>query len=108
LIRELLTELEYAEHLKKAYPDWESRWENVQELITFATEAPSPTEIAQEFGVAVESKASIEATIATISAPLREVAGVIDLTEDDDEDEQPTAVTTLDNEEAGTGEDSST
>jgi DNA helicase-2/ATP-dependent DNA helicase PcrA len=30
--------LEYQDHLRKTQPDWESRWENVQELITFASE----------------------------------------------------------------------
>jgi DNA helicase-2/ATP-dependent DNA helicase PcrA len=39
LIQELLTELNYADHLQKTQTEWESRWENVRELITFATEA---------------------------------------------------------------------
>lgn len=30
--------VEYEDHLRKTQPDWESRWENVQELITFAGE----------------------------------------------------------------------
>ncbi|KAJ7499466.1 P-loop containing nucleoside triphosphate hydrolase protein [Mycena latifolia] len=38
LIRRLLELVEYEDHLKKTQPDWESRWENVQELITFASE----------------------------------------------------------------------
>jgi hypothetical protein len=42
LIQELLTELNYADHLQKSQPDWESRWENVRELITFATETTLP------------------------------------------------------------------
>lgn len=42
LIQELLTELNYADHLQKSQPDWESRWENVRELITFATETTQP------------------------------------------------------------------
>lgn len=95
LIRELLTELDYAEHLRKSHQDWESRWENVQELINFATEAPSPTEIAQELGItAVEGKqdnASTETINASGSAPPPKVVTVIDLTEDDQEDEQPSA-----------------
>lgn len=33
--------IEYEEHLKKTQPDWESRWENVQELITMASEVDS-------------------------------------------------------------------
>ncbi|KAK1224989.1 ATP-dependent DNA helicase srs2 [Marasmius sp. AFHP31] len=38
LIRKLYEVVEYEDHLKKTQPDWESRWENVQELITFATD----------------------------------------------------------------------
>jgi DNA helicase-2/ATP-dependent DNA helicase PcrA len=38
LIRRLVELLEYQDHLRKTQPDWESRWENVQELITFASE----------------------------------------------------------------------
>ncbi|KAJ7087339.1 P-loop containing nucleoside triphosphate hydrolase protein [Mycena belliarum] len=38
LIRRLLELVDYEEHLKKTQPDWEGRWENVQELITFASE----------------------------------------------------------------------
>ncbi|KAJ6583195.1 P-loop containing nucleoside triphosphate hydrolase protein [Mycena sp. CBHHK59/15] len=38
LIRRLLELIEYEDHLKKTQPDWESRWENVQELITFASD----------------------------------------------------------------------
>jgi DNA helicase II / ATP-dependent DNA helicase PcrA len=30
--------LEYEDYLRRTQPDWESRWENVQELITFASE----------------------------------------------------------------------
>jgi hypothetical protein len=30
--------IKYEEHLKKTQSDWESRWENVKELITFASE----------------------------------------------------------------------
>lgn len=30
--------MDYESHLKKTQADWESRWENVQELITFASE----------------------------------------------------------------------
>ncbi|KAG8817453.1 hypothetical protein FRC17_011223 [Serendipita sp. 399] len=41
LIQELVTELNYADHLMKTQPDWETRWENVRELITFATEPNS-------------------------------------------------------------------
>jgi DNA helicase-2/ATP-dependent DNA helicase PcrA len=38
LIRRLLDLIGYENHLKTTQPDWESRWENVQELITFASE----------------------------------------------------------------------
>ncbi|KAL6298631.1 P-loop containing nucleoside triphosphate hydrolase protein [Sparassis latifolia] len=38
LIRQLLEQVNYEDHLKKTQPDWESRWDNVQELITFASE----------------------------------------------------------------------
>lgn len=38
LIRELLDLIQYEEHLKKTQQDYESRWENVQELINFASE----------------------------------------------------------------------
>ncbi|KAJ7638238.1 P-loop containing nucleoside triphosphate hydrolase protein [Roridomyces roridus] len=38
LVRRLLDLIEYETHLKKTQPEWESRWENVQELITFASD----------------------------------------------------------------------
>ncbi|KAF9223657.1 UvrD-helicase-domain-containing protein [Gyrodon lividus] len=38
LIRTLLALIRYEEHLKKTHSDWELRWENVQELINFASE----------------------------------------------------------------------
>ncbi|KIK97773.1 hypothetical protein PAXRUDRAFT_135598 [Paxillus rubicundulus Ve08.2h10] len=38
LIRTSLKLIQYEEHLKKTQPDWELRWENVQELINFASE----------------------------------------------------------------------
>ncbi|KAF9468047.1 UvrD-helicase-domain-containing protein [Collybia nuda] len=38
LIRHVVEFIGYEDHLKKTQPDWESRWENVQELITFASE----------------------------------------------------------------------
>lgn len=38
MIRKLLDMIQYQEHLKKTQQDWDSRWENVQELITFACE----------------------------------------------------------------------
>ncbi|KAJ6463267.1 P-loop containing nucleoside triphosphate hydrolase protein [Mycena vitilis] len=38
LIQRLLQLIEYEAHLKKTQAEWESRWENVQELITFASD----------------------------------------------------------------------
>ncbi|KAF7354819.1 ATP-dependent DNA helicase PcrA [Mycena sanguinolenta] len=38
LIQRLLQLIEYEDHLKRTQPEWESRWENVQELITFASD----------------------------------------------------------------------
>ncbi|KII89988.1 hypothetical protein PLICRDRAFT_53116 [Plicaturopsis crispa FD-325 SS-3] len=38
LIRRVTTLIDYQDWLKKTQPDWQDRWENVQELITFATE----------------------------------------------------------------------
>ncbi|KAF5367496.1 hypothetical protein D9758_003744 [Tetrapyrgos nigripes] len=38
LIRRLVEVIEYQDHLRKTQPDWETRWENVQELITFASD----------------------------------------------------------------------
>ena len=38
LIRALLKFVSYEEHLRKTQPDWDVRWENVRELITFATD----------------------------------------------------------------------
>ncbi|KAF9267802.1 UvrD-helicase-domain-containing protein [Marasmius fiardii PR-910] len=38
LIRKLYEDINYEDHLKKTQSDWESRWENVQELITFASD----------------------------------------------------------------------
>lgn len=37
LVRRLIDLIGYEEHLRKA-SDWESRWENIQELINFAKE----------------------------------------------------------------------
>ncbi|KAK0446335.1 P-loop containing nucleoside triphosphate hydrolase protein [Armillaria borealis] len=38
LIRKLIKLISYQEHLQKTQPEWETRWENVQELITFASD----------------------------------------------------------------------
>ena len=37
LIQRLLLLIDYEAHLKKSQQDWETRWENVQELINFAS-----------------------------------------------------------------------
>ncbi|KAG1822031.1 P-loop containing nucleoside triphosphate hydrolase protein [Suillus subaureus] len=39
LIGKLIELIGYQEHLKKSQPDWDTRWENVQELINFASDA---------------------------------------------------------------------
>jgi len=41
LLRHLLESLDYENYLKKTQPDWESRWDNVHELINFASEVES-------------------------------------------------------------------
>jgi DNA helicase-2/ATP-dependent DNA helicase PcrA len=43
MIRKLLDLIKYEDYLRKTQQDWESRWENVQELITFASEVESET-----------------------------------------------------------------
>ncbi|KAF5391670.1 hypothetical protein D9757_002375 [Collybiopsis confluens] len=41
LIRRLVDLIRYEDHLKKTQADWDTRWENVQELITFASDVQS-------------------------------------------------------------------
>ncbi|EIW84369.1 P-loop containing nucleoside triphosphate hydrolase protein [Coniophora puteana RWD-64-598 SS2] len=51
LITRLLKLVDYEDHLKRTQPDWETRWENVQELINFASEAnnePAPFTLEDE------------------------------------------------------------
>ncbi|KZT33110.1 P-loop containing nucleoside triphosphate hydrolase protein [Sistotremastrum suecicum HHB10207 ss-3] len=36
LIRHIITATRYEDHLRKTQPDWDTRWENVQELINYA------------------------------------------------------------------------
>ncbi|PCH42532.1 UvrD-helicase-domain-containing protein [Wolfiporia cocos MD-104 SS10] len=43
LIRDLLQLLNYEGYLMKTQPDWESRWDNVQELINFASQVEMGT-----------------------------------------------------------------
>ena len=38
LLKKLVELTQYEEHLRKTQQDWESRWQNVQELINFASE----------------------------------------------------------------------
>ncbi|KAF8149889.1 P-loop containing nucleoside triphosphate hydrolase protein [Crassisporium funariophilum] len=41
LIHRLVEMIDFESHLRKTQQDWESRWENVKELITFASEVES-------------------------------------------------------------------
>lgn len=41
MIKKLVEMINYEDYLKKTQQDWESRWENIQELITFASEVES-------------------------------------------------------------------
>jgi DNA helicase-2/ATP-dependent DNA helicase PcrA len=51
--------IEYENHLKRTQPEWESRWENVQELITFASDVehdvnlsnPDAAEASSRYGI---------------------------------------------------------
>ncbi|KAF8071911.1 P-loop containing nucleoside triphosphate hydrolase protein [Lyophyllum atratum] len=56
LIRRLLDLVEFENHLRKTQPDWESRWENVKELITFASEVETNI-IAVEEGPSPDTEA---------------------------------------------------
>lgn len=47
LIKRLVNLIEYQQHLQKTQQDWETRWENVQELITFASEENDPIDQSQ-------------------------------------------------------------
>ncbi|KAL9714067.1 ATP-dependent DNA helicase srs2 [Leucoagaricus gongylophorus] len=38
LIRKLLQRIDYQQYLRRTQSDWDSRWQNVEELITFASE----------------------------------------------------------------------
>lgn len=48
LTRKLTELLDYHHHLRSTQPDWEARWENVQELITFASEFESKSAADEE------------------------------------------------------------
>jgi len=43
LIRRLVCLTSYEDHLRRTQPDWQSRWENVQELINFASDVQLDT-----------------------------------------------------------------
>ncbi|KAJ7229193.1 P-loop containing nucleoside triphosphate hydrolase protein [Mycena pura] len=63
LVQRLLDLIEYEDHLKKTQPDWESRWENVQELITFASDV--------EHTVNLPNSDSIDPNLIPSDTPLR-------------------------------------
>lgn len=48
LLQALLDFIKYGEHLRKTQPDYESRWDNVQELINFAMEVENGMPVAVE------------------------------------------------------------
>ncbi|KAI0635844.1 UvrD-helicase-domain-containing protein [Trametes polyzona] len=56
LIVALVDTINYQEHLRKSQPDSDSRWDNVQELINFASEVErsAPTDIAERMAKAHE------------------------------------------------------
>jgi DNA helicase II / ATP-dependent DNA helicase PcrA len=103
LLKELLKELEYQEHLRRTHQDWESRWENVNELISFATEAsasqsqPIESIVGQSQTEHTQNDASTEAI--STSADIESIPSVIDLTslpdESDDEGEENENETSL-------------
>jgi ATP-dependent DNA helicase UvrD/PcrA len=47
LIQRLLLLINYEAYLKKSQQDWETRWENIQELINFASSATRPAKTAE-------------------------------------------------------------
>jgi DNA helicase-2/ATP-dependent DNA helicase PcrA len=48
LLNRLLELIEYENHLKKSQNDCETRWENVKELITFASEVVTDSSLEEE------------------------------------------------------------
>lgn len=68
LIRYLLDQLQYQDFLRRTQPDWESRWENVQELITFASEV---TDEFSNAGNSTASQSPKDNTDANVETPLR-------------------------------------
>lgn len=91
LLLELLDLVDYEAHLKKSQQDWESRWENVLELLTFATEVCTDLE-PERLGtdtvrVTVHDKDWVDPELEVefeVDADNADVFDVIDLTSDDD------------------------
>lgn len=48
IIQKLLDLIEYENHLRKTEQDWDTRWENVQELITFASDVEGEVQSAAQ------------------------------------------------------------
>ena len=57
LIQSLLELIKYGEHLRRTQPEYESRWDNVQELINFASEVQNnmPGHLAEAMNNAEEA-----------------------------------------------------
>lgn len=80
--------------MKKSQQDWESRWENVQELITFATE------VGTDLGPEQLGTATVGVTVQDnyhwvdgeqeggVDVDEADVFGVIDLTSDEEKEEE--------------------
>lgn len=68
LVRKLVDLIKYEDHLKKTQSDWESRWENVKELITFASEMEAQNQ-AEE---AADAVAGGDNSIEMSTTPLRQ------------------------------------
>ncbi len=47
-MQKLLDHIEYENHLRKTEQDWDTRWENVQELITFASDVEGEVQSAAQ------------------------------------------------------------
>lgn len=48
LIRYILNAINYEDHLRRTQQDWDTRWENVQELINYAQQFDQDPERAVE------------------------------------------------------------
>ncbi|KAH8806837.1 P-loop containing nucleoside triphosphate hydrolase protein [Flagelloscypha sp. PMI_526] len=89
LIRRLLDLIEYEAHLRKTQQDWESRWENVQELITFASEVDISGDMAVDEGGHPLSEEVVEPVDA--STPLRLFLQASMLSSEGDNDDAETS-----------------